>query len=114
MNTGNVANGPTRPTTFTLAKPTRITKITTYHWNNGKGATPGTIALRSSTGQVYGPWQASGTPGMGGVPNVHWVVTPDITLPAGTYTVIDSDPASWSHNPQSGNAGMAWADGYDA
>jgi hypothetical protein len=106
MNTGGVANGPTQPTMFTLARPTRIIKITTYHWNNGRGATPGTIALRSSTGQTYGPWQAAGTPGMGGVANAHWVVTPNITLPAGTYTVVDSNPATWSHNPQSGNAAM--------
>ncbi len=29
----------------------------------------------------------------------------------GTYTEIDSDPATWSQNAGSGGAGMAWADG---
>ena len=58
-----VANGPNRPTTFTLAQPHRITLIRDYHWNSARGAKPGTIALRDAGGRLWGPWQATGSPG---------------------------------------------------
>lgn len=112
LNSYTVMNGPTRPTVFTLAKAARIGKIATYHWNNGQGSPPGTIALRGSSGETYGPWPATGLSGQGGAPNVQWAATPGVDLPAGTYTVIDSNPTTWAHNPASGGAGMAWADGY--
>ncbi|MFT5661382.1 MAG: hypothetical protein ACI9TV_002028 [Sulfurimonas sp.] len=35
---------------------------------------------------------------MHGAKNVYWIVYPNITLPAGKYLVLDSDPATWSHN----------------
>jgi hypothetical protein len=108
-----VANGPTQAAVFQVDAPTHISKITTYHWNNGRGTRgAGTIALRSSTGELYGPWQAAGQPGQGGVPNAYWVASPEVTLPPGTYTVIDSSPATWAHNAGSGGAGMVWAEGY--
>lgn len=112
-NDGGVVNQPTKPTVFTLNTPTQITQIMAYHWNNGRG-TPatGTIALRSGSGQTYGPWQTTGQPGQGGAPNCYWIATPNVALPAGTYTVVDSDPATWAHNGGSGGAGMAVIDGY--
>jgi hypothetical protein len=55
-----VENRPKRTTVFTLAGPTRVTRIMTYHWNNGYGAPAGQIALRSSSGETFGPWQAIG------------------------------------------------------
>lgn len=105
-NIGGVSNGPTQPTTFTLNEARILTLIQNYHWNSARGATPGTIALRGSDGRSYGPWQTVGTPGQGGVPNAYWTARPNEILPAGTYTVIDSNPASWSHNGQSGNRGF--------
>mgnify|MGYP001067284206 CR=1 FL=1 len=105
-NIGGVSNGPTQPTTFTLNEPRILTLIQNYHWNSARGATPGTIALRGSDGRSYGPWQTAGTPGQGGVPNAYWTARPNEILPAGTYTVIDSSPATWSHNGQSGNRGF--------
>ncbi|MFA5083610.1 MAG: hypothetical protein WC474_13745, partial [Hydrogenophilaceae bacterium] len=105
-NIGGVSNGPTQPTTFTLNEARILTLIQNYHWNSARGATPGTIALRGSDGRSYGPWQTAGTPGQGGVPNAYWTARPNVILPAGTYTVIDSNPASWSHNSQSGNRGF--------
>jgi hypothetical protein len=39
------------------------------------------------------------------VQNAYWTVYLNVTLPAGTYTVIDSDPATWSHNAESSNRG---------
>ena len=111
-NNYGVANGPTASTTFTLSQPHVITSISTYHWNSGRGTGIGTIAVRAASGQTYGPWPATGTPGQGGVPNANWTCAPNITLPAGTYQIIDSEPATWSQNDQSGGRGMASVRGY--
>ena len=112
-NGSAVANRPPKAMMFRVDMPTHVTTITTYHWNNGRGTqAAGTIAVRSGTGEVYGPWQATGRPGQGGIPNAYWIANPEVTLPAGTYTVIDSSPATWAHNAVSGGAGMAWAEGY--
>ena len=105
-NTAGVSNGPTAPNIFKIDKPHLLTYIRNYHWNNGKGATPGTISLKDQNGKIYGPWQAQGTPGMGGISNANWEVSPKIILPEGTYTIIDSDPKTWSTNAQSGGRGM--------
>lgn len=111
-NIDAVDNGARRATTFTLDAPAVITKLSTYHWNYGGGRRPGTIALRSDTGELFGPWRANGRPGQGGVPNAYWIATPEASLRAGTYTVIDSDPATWSQNGGSRGAGFASAEGY--
>lgn len=116
FNNGNiygVYNAPTSPTQFTLNRPYVITSIMTYHWNNARGTTrPGTIAFRGSDGKTYGPWQATGSPGQGGVPNAYWVAKPNITLPAGSYTIIDSDPSTWAQNSGSSGRGHAIMRGY--
>ncbi|MCB1024429.1 MAG: hypothetical protein KDB79_08565, partial [Acidobacteria bacterium] len=112
-NISGVRNKPTSPTTFRARTSYMVTSIQTYHWNNGRGTSrPGTIALIHSNGKVYGPWRASGTPGQGGVPNAYWQVTPNAVIPAGTYTILDSDPATWSQNSQSGGKGFASVKGY--
>jgi tetratricopeptide (TPR) repeat protein len=111
-NTGGVYNNPSRATTFTLRAPHVITLIVNYHWNNGRGAAPGTIALRGSDGRTYGSWRTSGSPGQGGVSNAYWNAAPNVTLPAGTYTVIDSDPATWAQNGGSQGSGHTRVEGY--
>lgn len=111
-NIYGVTNGPFSPTQFVLTEATIITRIENYHYfNNGK--MPGTISLVNAKGRQFGPWQATGTTGQGGVQNAYWVIRPNITLPAGTYTVIDSDPATWSTNSQSANKGftIVWTAG---
>jgi tetratricopeptide (TPR) repeat protein len=113
-NIGGVDNGPTQSTVFTISQSITITKITNYHWNSGRGATPGTIALRSQNGQQYGPWTASGTAGQGGVKNANWHVSPNVVLPPGTYTVIDSAPATWAQNGQSKGRGFTRVEGRGA
>ena len=113
-NVGSVSNGPTRATAFTLREPHVITRIQTYHWNGGRGATPGTIALRGSDGRTYGPWQAKGTPGQGGARNAYWECSPGVTLPAGTYTIVDSNPATWAQNSGSQGSGHTRVEGYPA
>jgi hypothetical protein len=106
-NTGGVANGPTSPTVFVLQSAAQVTELVTYHWNNGRGSPPGTIALRSANGQIYGPYQAHGVSGQNGAADVNWVADVNLVLPPGSYTVVDSDPATWSQNPQSGGHGFA-------
>lgn len=38
-------------------------------------------------------------------------VKPDRVIPAGVYTVIDSDPTTWSQNEETGGRGMSWGYG---
>jgi hypothetical protein len=104
-----VSNDPPNPTIFTIDEQRTITKIGTYHWNQASGDTPGTIGLKDENGKVYGPWQAKGEPGQGGVPNAYWIVylSPEVELPTGTYTIVDSSPATWSYTSESDNAGIA-------
>ncbi|HRH42838.1 MAG TPA: hypothetical protein PKY82_14515 [Pyrinomonadaceae bacterium] len=106
-NVYTVYNNPTSNTTFTIKQVQIVTTIINYHWNNGRGATPGTIAIKDSTGNIYGPWNTKGSPGQGGVPNAIWTAYPNAKLPAGTYTVIDSDPQTWARNSSSGNSGFS-------
>jgi hypothetical protein len=42
---------------------------------------------------------------MGNALNAEWWVYPNKTLKPGTYTLIDSDRATWSQNSQSGGVG---------
>ena len=108
---GAALNGAYTPAAFTITRPWLLTKLGTYHWNNGRGADPGTLSLRASDGTRYGPWQASGQPGSGGVTNAYWLVIPDALIPAGAYTVIDSDPGTWSQNDETSGRGMSWGFG---
>ena len=115
FNNSNIAaveNGPTQATVFQLTAQTMLVRIMTYHWNYGRGALPGSIAIRSSTGQFFGPWQAMGQPGQGGVPNAYWFIMPNVGLPPGVYTIVDSDPATWAQNGGTGGAGIATVEGY--
>lgn len=101
-----VQNGGTSPT-FKVLSTTTVTKIETYHWNDAGGNTStGKISLRGDDGKVYGPWETVGRPGQGDVPNAYWAASPNVTLSAGTYTVIDSDPSTWSQNADSGGEGF--------
>jgi len=104
-NIAGVQNRPQRETAFNVDAAHRVTFIYTYHYFN-QGAKPGTIALRHSDGTVYGPWQAAGAVGQGGVQNAYWFVRPDVEIKPGHYTVIDSDPATWSHNAGSSGCGF--------
>ena len=109
---GVAENGASKPTVFTIVESWMVTEIKTYHWNNGKGVPPGMISLKSSDGITYGPWQATGLPGQGDVVDAYWVVNPQVVIPAGTYTVIDSDPATWAKNDaDTGGMGMSWGTG---
>ncbi|MDE2134184.1 MAG: hypothetical protein KGM97_08395 [Alphaproteobacteria bacterium] len=112
-NTGGVLNNPSsHRTPCNLGQPAHITQLVTYHWNNGMGARPGTILLFSpNTGNQWGPFPASGSSGQGGKANVNWTANVNISVPAGLYQVIDSDPSTWSWNSTSGGYGFAIVSG---
>lgn len=105
-----VSSGPPEPTVFTLDRPAYLTSIFTYHYFN-EGAPPGTIGLQSEDGTTYGPWPATGTEGQAGVPNANWYATPNTTVPAGTYTIVDSDPETWSWTFDTDRRGIAIVEG---
>lgn len=110
LDNGNiykVFNAPTRAASFSISYPILLTYIYTYHWNNGRGAAPGTLALRHQDGTVYGPWRAVGKPGQGGVPNAYWECEPLVRIKQGQYTILDSDAQTWSQNSGSRETGFA-------
>jgi hypothetical protein len=108
MNIYGVGSNPPAAATFTVSSPVVVNYIQTYHWNNGRGSQAGRVALRASNGQIIGPFNAHSTPGQGGAPNVNWIANSfAATLQPGTYQVLDSDPATWSQNAQSGGRGFA-------
>ena len=88
--------------TFKLTRPMVITRIDTYHWNNQQGAPPGKIGIKG-----VGSWRAQGWPGMYNTPNANWTVRPNVRLEPGVYTIVDSDPVTWSQNSGSRGAGFA-------
>jgi hypothetical protein len=98
-NPYGVLNNPPNQVQFTLNEPKIITYIRTYHWNNGAGVAAGTISLVKDGRVVYNS--------QAGIYNkYYWTVQPKLVFPAGTYTIKDSAPATWSHNSQSGGRGM--------
>lgn len=109
-NIYGVSNGGTAPT-FTLKQAAKITLISDYHYNNGKGEALGTIGLRSSDGTVYGPWSVTGQTAQGGVVNGVWNAHPNVVIPAGVYTVLDSDPETWSQDSASHGVGFVLING---
>ena len=108
FNIYTVYNQPTSPSTFTVDEDCTVYSLMTYHWNNQKGTTQtGTIGLLED-GVEIGTWTTTGTEGMYGTPNAVWWAYPkNLTLKAGhTYTIIDSDPSTWSQNGGSNGQGF--------
>jgi len=95
---------------FTLAEDTYITMVQTYHY--GDEGAPGTIALESTDGTIYGPWQADGATGQGDVKNAYWQAPVNQVIPAGEYTFVDSKPSTWAIAPDTGGRGMCKVFGY--
>ena len=97
------AEGPT----FPLAEPMKLTALVTLHVG---GSVPGgTIALKDASGTTWGPWTAHADPAPDG--NTFWSCTPNVALPAGEYTVVDSDPETWAKNDGSDGFGFVTAQG---
>jgi hypothetical protein len=104
-NVYGVTAGAKAPT-FTFDNDATVTEIMDYHYIVGGGPTPGTIALKRDDGTVFGPWQTVGLDGQGNVKNAYWDAKPNAQIPAGTYTVVDSDPGTWSTNEQANGLGF--------
>jgi PKD repeat protein len=122
-NVFGVQNGGAPPSFSTGGQPYCVRQLISYHWNNGLGKTPGTIGLGvvqglGGAGKTLGPFKATSTSGQGGAPNVNWTASIPAsgkpTVINGTYTCIDSDPASWSQNQQSGGRGFCQVYGVKA
>jgi len=97
---------------FALEDDSVVTEILTYHYLSS-GAQPGDLTLYAETGEEWGPFQAVGIDGQGGVENANWVAdTGELALPAGLYAIADSDPSTWSCNAESDYWGMAEVRGY--
>ncbi len=109
-----VLSGVTAPSTFAVKSGSiHLSSITTYHYVLPGGLKAvGSVGLRGPDGTTFGPYPATGSIGQGGIPNAMWRVTVSLDLPAGTYTIIDSAPATWSSNSGTGGAGMFWTTGY--
>ena len=91
-----------KPALVVLAKPALINQVADYHFNNGVAVKPGTIGLMASNGHVFGPYRATQQAG-----TWDWITaTINVTVPAGTYSVVDSSPATWSQNAFSGGRGF--------
>jgi hypothetical protein len=109
-NTQAVTNGPGGRPAFNLSTNACITQVVTYHWNNARGAMPGKISIQQapSSGPIVGTFQAKGTSGQNNVPNANWVanIRPSLVLTPNSYSVIDSDDATWSRNAQSAFRGF--------
>ena len=73
-----------------------IRALSTYHWNNGYGTTPGTISVYDVTdgsSVLLGSWQAVNREGE----EFYWDIFPDIELePEHSYRVTDSDSFTWT------------------
>lgn len=102
-----VEQGSAHAPSFTIQQATQIRFVGSYHWMGGRGAPPGILSLRDRNGRVYGPWLAQDDAQLGAPANVYWVAFVNVTLPPGTYTVVDSDPPTWSYNSLTGGAGFA-------
>lgn len=111
-NIDGVSNGGT-PTVFALDKPARLKQLMTYHWNDGVGKSPvGTVEILDQSGKSLGTWTGTGSEGQGGVIDAYWNFSMDLSLPAGSYTIKDSDPATFSQNSGTGGVGMVWLKGF--
>jgi S-layer protein (TIGR01567 family) len=110
-NTGSVNSNPTCSPFFTITEPQMITYIDTYHWNSAAGAPGGAISLRDGYGTQYGPWEVDTSFDQSEVPKGYWIYHPNEVIPAGTYTIEDSDPATWSQNSES-PCGFSKVEGY--
>ena len=103
-NIGGIIPGAELAASFTVDVPTLITSIANYHY--GPETPPGQVGLTAADGTFFGPWQTTGSDGQGGVRDATWTATPMVVVPAGTYTVWDSEPSTWSTNDEAGGVGF--------
>jgi hypothetical protein len=116
-NKGRATNGGFFPTFSTDGKAYCFVSAATYHWNDGKGSAPGTIAIERTggpgdVGSSVSAAKATPSSGQNDAPDVNWIITranysTDPLILDGSYKCVDSDPATWS---LSGGAGFCWVE----
>lgn len=108
FNSDPVINGPAEGAEIVLNNDDRaalITKIRTYHWNDGKGAQSGSICIAEDDQDVQ-CWLAIGRSD-GGKTNIYWEALVEIVLnPGHIYHISVSNNSSWSYNEGSANQGF--------
>ena len=108
LNPAAVKNGPTKDEPVIIDEdgdPILVHRISTYHWNDGKGAEPGTISVYEDDEEL-GTWEAVGRSGSG-AENAYWDVDVELIFhPGRTYIIKDSDPDTWSWNNATKKCGM--------
>jgi hypothetical protein len=122
-----ISRNPPVATVFTLTQAAYVTRVLTYHYAATIAGKSAAVAFKdTTTGAVYGPWPQIGytsfagtlgatrsDPGnVPGPPDNYWMAYPGQSVPAGTYQVIDSDPATWCHTADTGNRGITWVYGW--
>lgn len=101
-NRDAVNNDPALLPVFSITRPQTIVEIWNYHWNSGVGQDPGAVdgsisIYDNATDTLVGTWGASARLDLYPYPTL-WVAQPDVRLQPGTYTVVDSDRATWSYS----------------
>lgn len=99
---------------LTVSEPVMITRITTYHWNFGRGDDRGgEISLTGP--ENYGPFQTKKTvAGDDGTPNAKWIFEPGVVLKPGSYRIEmpKEKKKTWSYNIDSEGKGFVIVEGY--
>jgi len=112
-----VSNNGTSPTFSTDGEAYCLVEIYTYHWNGGDGATPGELGLQGEDEEEVGPFDAVGSSGEDGAPDVNWTANVPTSPPVvidGEYEEEDSDPGTWSQDDESDGYGFAEVWGEEA
>ncbi len=112
-NTDPVEGEATVKNKVKFSKAFVVTRIITFHYNDGKGAVAGTISMEGRKGASRA-WQARNAPGADGKPMGRWICEPNERLEAGNYVLTVSDEKSWSTNSKAGKKGMVIIEGYEA
>lgn len=99
------ANSGSAPSFSTNGKAYCLDSLSTTHYNDGNGKAPGSIGLVSSDGTKLGPWPAHVLKD-----GFTWRASPPAgssVILNGTYTVVDSDPSTWTSSAASGGRSFA-------
>lgn len=89
-----------------------ITRVTTYHWNGGKGDSGGGT-LNFKGAKDYGPFRVVRMEaGDDGTPNAKWIFEPGIILEPGKYKIEQTGKRTLSHNVASAGQGFIKVEGY--
>ena len=108
FNSDPVQNGPAEDAQIILNgsdDSALITRVRTYHWNDGDGVQAGSICIQEDE-QEYQCWHAVGR-SENGKSNIYWEALVDMPFFYGhSYKISVSDNDSWSYNAESGNTGF--------